>query len=44
MVLEERMVERRLFGDMYTIYDISIRALLILRISGCIEKRSEDYT
>jgi hypothetical protein len=29
MVLEERMIECRLFGDVHTVYDISIWALLI---------------
>jgi hypothetical protein len=29
MVLEERMIECRLFGDVHTVYDISIWALII---------------
>jgi hypothetical protein len=34
MVLEQRMIECRLFGDVHTVYDISIWALLISQRCG----------
>jgi hypothetical protein len=45
MVLEERMIECRLFGDVDTVYDISIWALLcshqFCRISFCNKAEKE---